>query len=361
MPRPSAAQVWAAGGCTGSPAWAQRYGRASGPAAAEGTRVHGLAATCLGALNDAALSGEAAEVREGVAVYLDYVVRLAAADVSNLYVEQALSVPIGDHEERGTADAVYLDYATRTAHVADLKWGMGIVEAADNWQLATYALCVSHTVGPGWRYVLHIVQPRAYHPEGPCRRWSPTAAELDAMWSTIRAKFAEAMGPTATLRTGEHCRYCDALHACPAARSLTLHAIEAADREPVELPPDQLARELQTLREGHKLIGYRALALEEQIWAHKKAGTAVPFTAVSRGGGSYTWDNEAAAAVALEMLTGKKWTHEKLRTPTQLIAAGVPESLAAMLATRKPGKAKLVVDLQNSALRKMFGNVASNP
>lgn len=121
----------------------------------------------------------------------------------------------------GTSDVV-IDHPEHLT-VADLKYGMGLVEVEGNTQLLTYLSAAVEQFGPRERYRLAILQPRAYHPQGTIREWWLTHRELEE----FRVLLGDAISrnynrgkPTA----GDHCRkYCKAQGSCPA---LARHSLE---------------------------------------------------------------------------------------------------------------------------------------
>jgi len=106
-------------------------------------------------------------------------------------------------------------------HVYDYKHGAGIVvEVEKNPQCLYYAagiiedLMIWDTVT---KVVLHIIQPRGWHHDGPHRTWEISPDDLDA-W--LFDECVPAMERTEVSRdtvAGEHCRFCPARgHQCPA-------------------------------------------------------------------------------------------------------------------------------------------------
>ena len=357
-PRPSSAHQWGGGGCTGSPEWKAAHARESGAAATEGNRLHELAADFLN-------PGEAKCAVKDWKIIAPYVfdVRqaLAAAKqrgpaVLNVEVKATWKL---DALLEGTPDAALFDYTLKHLTIWDLKTGWGLVEVDGNWQLMTYAMMLlSHLADADeWTVELRIVQPRPWHPRGTVRAWTPSKAQRAWWFKQIADKFGECMTGPKKLKTGSHCRYCDAITVCPSARALSMHVVDWSTREPHDLPVEHLAGELAQLRQAAAMLKNRIAGVEATITANLQKGVAVPYATVERGGARTVWVDEAKARSALQFLTGVDHATPKLPTPRQLIDAGVSKSLVATLTKTNPGKAVVAIDLDGSKLKQMLGDL----
>lgn len=235
----------------------------------EGSGAHELAAHCLRTSQDAfSLIGTwvmtettnplqvTEEMAEAVQVYLDYVRGLAMEGRGTLFfIEQLFD--LGKFREGlfGTSDCAAYQKPTRTLHVVDYKHGQGVpVEAIDNSQLKYYGLgCLLRLQAMGLtevaadgttrplrlpeRVVLTIVQPRAFHPDGPVRSESMNSMAL-IEWADELVEAAEATDKMdAPLVPGTHCRFCPAVSRCP---QLYQDAINAAQVVFADVPEPQL-------------------------------------------------------------------------------------------------------------------------
>lgn len=120
----------------------------------------------------------------------------------------------------GTSDLIedHPDYL----HVADLKYGRGLVElrvpGGFNPQLMIYLVGAVAKFGPRKSYRLSILQPRAYHKDGPIRTVEVPPEELDAFSKQLEHALAQNY-TRGKLVTGDHCRkWCRALAVCPAVK-----------------------------------------------------------------------------------------------------------------------------------------------
>ena len=231
----------------------------SSPEAQEGTALHAVAADCLEHERDANHwtdrefeyedHGEHKTIwidedqAECVQVFLDTVRGdLAECPESTLLVEQRFHLDHLHPEFFGTCDAVRVDGNGYPLSVYDLKTGKGyIVEVRDkgpaskiNKQLGYYGLGAIGKLPLINSVVLVIVQPRAYHPDGPVRRTWATPEELQELTRELvhAAHWAESTwntegGPLHPPRkAGEWCRFCRAAPTCDA---LANHVFDRAN------------------------------------------------------------------------------------------------------------------------------------
>lgn len=191
----------------------------------EGTAAHALAELALrnnaGPHTYVGLAVEGYEITEDMAdnvgVFVDY---CRSVPHGPSWIEQHFNLASLNPPAPmfGTADFVAYDDVTRTLHVVDLKYGMGVVvEAKGNKQLRYYGLgallASQHEVD---RVVLTIVQPRALHPDGFIRHDTLTMTEMLDFAGELLAAARATQAPDAPLVTGAHCRFCPAIAICPA-------------------------------------------------------------------------------------------------------------------------------------------------
>lgn len=352
LPRPSSAERWIAGGCRRSPRLEARYPENTSFAAEDGTRLHDLAAGVLRGGPRAYNEDDASVVDP----YVDDV--LSERDKrpnAKLFVEiETWWKWLADL--RGTPDAVLVDWTNKHVIIWDLKTGWRIVEAIGNWQLTCYAIFHARE---GWTHELRIVQPKPWHRDGPIRSWTMSYEQIVERSKKVKEAFEEALRPDAPLRPGAHCLYCDAMAGCPAARQVSLSAIEMVAAEPDDLPNSEIGTELRILRETLKILELRVGALEEETAARIRAGQSVDgvFLRENPRGARWKWNgNEQEIRSTLMMLTGKDPAVPKLPTPKQLRDNGVAEELLRPFTFNQPGK--LVVSTEADELaKKVFGDL----
>ena len=321
---------------------------------AEGTAAHALAARIL-------RDGEVAEAAADVMPY----VRDVLSEMGHLYVEDPIKVPsVHATECWGTPDAYRLDYEMKVVYLWDLKFGYGHVEVLENWQLLTYASGIIDRLGPdgvNWRFVLRIVQPRAYHRDGIVRTWVAYASEVRLATRRLRAAAEEALGNNPSTNPGPHCKHCSARHVCKALQGAALDVVDLADdASPLVLPPAGLARELRALWRARIMLEARLIGLEAQAMAEIRKGVVVPGWTIDHPPGREEWVRPAAEVLALGELMGVKLAKPaELITPNQARAAGLDATVVTQYAARKTGTAKLI-PITTTEARKAFGGAGAS-
>jgi hypothetical protein len=211
--------------------------------AALGTAAHALAAYCLSSQTEAWTTtgtriigerfyppGGKTPIPEGghlvdkgmadaVSEYVAFIdAQFPDRNQGNSWVERKFHCPSIHKLFYGTSD--FTAIVGRKATVVDYKHGAGIVvDAVENPQLMYYAAGVLEDLN-AWDDVdeieLVIVQPRAFHYDGPIRSWTIRTADL-VTW--LEDKLVPAMDLALVSRdtkSGEHCRFCPArFGACP--------------------------------------------------------------------------------------------------------------------------------------------------
>lgn len=271
----------------------------------------------------------------------------------------------------GTPDRWLWDPIARLLHVPDYKYGFGVVEAEGNWQGVGYAAGLLEALNvmsdPDVRVNITIVQPRAYHKDGPVRTWKTDVGELRGWINIARSAAHEALPPHGsdeslarmlfesagpTMRTGPHC-----LH-CPVALNGKCGTLNAAvtevtawvgDINPVAMPIAALAVHAQILDDASVLLEAARTGVLAQIEALIRNGHAMPGWKLEPGRSNLQWSPFAsieavqAAAGSIPVLKPPA-----LITPTQAAKAGVDVS---KLSNRPPAALKLVRDDGSEARR----------
>lgn len=239
--------------------------------AAEGSRAHALAEICLRPpapafhvapgdyIGRVIEGGEVDEdMAANVAVYVNFVRDIIRRCWSGeWWIERAFDLAALNPPDHmfGTADFVGYERSIRRLHVADLKYGQGVlVQVRGNKQLRYYALgallSIDLTQMPVDDVEITIVQPRMLHPDGVIRSEVLTVAELMEFAVELMDAARATQDPDAPLVAGDHCKFCPAAGLCPAQRE---HALAVAQHEfaiegndfvppaPETIPIEQLA------------------------------------------------------------------------------------------------------------------------
>jgi hypothetical protein len=257
----------------------------------------------------------------------------------------------------GTADLVALQVIPNTENgdgevlrliVADLKTGAGVVvEAVDNAQAQYYALGAllqierDHPEHRGRIVEVEIVimQPRAYHVDGPVRRWTVAYDDLLGFTADLLAAAHRTMAPNAPLMPGDHCRFCPAAGRCPAlARAAQEAAQIEFDTLPTLLPPDPNTLPVETLThvlDNVDIIEGYLRAVRATAQARLERGEPVPgYKLVAKKANRQWVDVDRVENFALMNGLVSYAYETKLRSPRQLelvlkpLGIKVPEDLA---------------------------------
>lgn len=340
--------------CPGSVQMEEGLRQESSIHASLGTAAHNLAETCLvkglkpheligemmeGKVND---QGEQVyhpvdeEMADAVAVYVSYCNDLLTTAANELdgevWVEKRFDLkPLNPPEPMfGTADFVAWVPVADILHIVDYKNGRGVVvEAEENDQLLMYMAGAALEVGKKPRIIRGtIVQPNAYHPDGPIRTWELTPEELGARFRALMEDARRASDPAHDeLEPGDWCRWCLAKPQCPAHMKLaevtTQMAFEVLEPdEPKELPaPTRLSQDqLLTIMEVADQLEDWLKSVREHVHAEVEAGVEYPGWALADKRAYRRWgsEEELMEYLSRKRIPKKVYEHRKLASPAQL-------------------------------------------
>lgn len=275
-----------------------------------GINAHALAAHCLQTgFEPWMLIGQPGwdfvdlEMVNAVSVFVNYV----WAQGGKLSVEQRMHKPEIHPLCYGTLDAS-MEYPASSPialEIADYKNGAGVVvEVEDNMQTMYYAVMklqdYPHLIDSD-TVKLTIVQPNAFHPDGPIRSWLITVHDLRAWIDEQMRPAFERASTTVVFELGEHCRFCPAKTLCPAMDDLAKRVLDRkrctyAEAQILKMLVKQADKdELATLLGGGSTTGGKLVAA--RVYRAWKDG---------------------AEAVLTEKLGKDAWEPPKLRSPAQI-------------------------------------------
>jgi hypothetical protein len=270
--------------------------------------------------------------------------------------------------------------------LGDYKYGFGVVELVTvdengqwiiNWQLLAYLAGILDTLEINDEYVrveLIIVQPRAYHPEGPVRRIMIPATSIRAQVNEAFNKVHKAMkpfeaiplGPMPEATTGPHCIYCPARGICKTYQAATTKVVEyVGQMGRIAMGPADIGVELAILQHAAQFLRGRINALETQAESYLRGGERVPLFCMEQEGGGYKWNDGVtvqeldalAATCGLSLRNNITDPHSRkspVVTPTQATKAGIDEAVINAYASRTSGGLKLA-RIANEKIRRIFG------
>jgi hypothetical protein len=357
--------------CPASVTLEQRYPEAQAdPAAAEGEAAHWALAEMLAgrpaplgarAPNGMFLTDEMIDGAIVMAEDIEVVLTPFGMKPSDGAIEVSVDIPRVHELCHGTPDyRAWLPTAPRwTLLLYDFKFGHRIVEVFENPQLMRYvAGVISQTklLDLDVDVICRIVQPRAFHRDGPIREWRFNAADIRAHINIHHAAAIEALSPNPRAIPGPWCRDCRARHACPTLQRAGYAAMDEAGRAlPLELTPAAMGTELAMLNAAIERLEARKSGLEGQVEATIRSGGLVPGWALEYGRGRERWRIPDDQVIQIgRMLDVDVAKPAAALTPKQASAAGLPvEALRDLVETPRSG-AKLVPD-NGSTARRVFG------
>jgi hypothetical protein len=278
------------------------------------------------------------EIFDAAEFYANEVMKIAGYDAR---VEERISAPTIHLESFGTCDAWYYDEKTNTLYIWDFKLGFASVDAFEHWQLINYAAGVlfnpNEKASNAYHVVLTIVQPRDYREK--VKTWATNVDKLSPYFDRLRESAENVFSEKPTIRSGDHCRYCRARHACEAARQSAFSAFEySCEPIPIELTPDQLGRELEILERCKNAIEYRYDALRTQVEQMIRNGKNIPQWALQPKSHRTEWKISVEDIENIATAYKTKLTKTTPITPKQAIKAGIPKEVVDTLTKTKPGK-----------------------
>lgn len=282
---------------------------------------------------------------------------------SGWHVEERVSMARRIHPDNwGTPDLWAYDPATWTVYLWDYKFGHGIVEVFENWQLMDYlagilgALGIDGQTEQHVKVVFTIVQPRAFHPDGPVRRWRvESAANLRGYFNRLEMAAEEAMSGFAKAAPNAECVYCDARHVCQALQRDAYRSAQISHQGvPVVMSPEAVGLELTMLTEAAKRLEARINGLATQGEAMARSGNTVPGWELEQSKPREQWHDTKKAAAYGRMLKLDIVKAETLITPRQAREAGMPAEIVAELSGRPPAGLKFK-QVEESRGRRLFG------
>lgn len=264
------------------------------------------------------------EMADAIQVYVDAVEKAHPdRNQGNSWVERRFHCPTIHPLFYGTSDFVYYDApAESVLHVWDYKHGAGIVvEVEQNPQLMYYACGALEALdlwGHVTQVVLHVVQPRAWHPAGPVRSWQIDPLELGDWLEDELIPAMERAATSTDLASGEHCRFCPVRFAkCPQlwADMEELEELMAKmDSEgAANMTTDELARVL-ALGETFKIMGKAA---RETAFARAQKGDEIPGWKLVAARADRIWKEDAEANARKKFKARDIMTEPKLISPAQ--------------------------------------------
>lgn len=365
---PSSAGTWGPGGCPGSPRMAQAFPEdEETQAAREGEAAHWWMEEAVRGREHPEYTEApnkvpvTAEMIDGAASMVASIRALVAGN-SNLkwLLEASVKMPfIHPTLNWGRTDFGGVDLQAKIIYAWDFKFGHGYVDVFECWQLVDYVVGIVDYLGvvPGadWYVDMRIYQPRSFHEEGPVKIWR---ISWNSFWPyVLRLKEAAALAvePDAPLRTGDHCDYCPARHACPALRAVGGVSVDRSlQGVPAALSAENAGLALRTIRTARERLEALETGLEAQIYAALRAGETRTGFELYQGFGREKWTQPVEDIVAMGSMFGKSLAKPaEAITPAQARKLGIDEAVISAYSEKPKGEMKLR-PLDDKSIRKAF-------
>lgn len=288
----------------------------------------------------------------------------------NSWVERKFYCPDIHPLFYGTSDFVYLEELVdqetgeiiKILHVWDYKHGAGIVvEAPYNPQCMYYAAGALEDLGL-WneveRVVVHIIQPRGWHMDGPHRVWEMTTDYLDEWLFKDLVPAMDVAMVSRDTTAGSWCRFCPARsRQCPALmqameelQELIIMVIENEEKGAKALTPAQLGR-LLDLKELGKIV---FKAAESTAYGMLQSGVEVPGAKLVKARTNREYKEGAEKAAVKTFGKTRCYTKPALMSPAQLDALPGGKDFTARWAFKPEGK--LTVATEGDPRRRVSRN-----
>jgi len=259
---------------------------------------------------------------------------------------------------KGQYDAAFVD-KEGTLCIEDLKYGWGIVEVKENWQLLGYAIGeVIRRKRAFEKISLKIHQPRPHHEDGPTREWVLTYTELLEYKDKIETRMQNIMNGEKDFQTSSKCKYCPgAAEACTAFNRLFYRALEVTTEfHQDSISDDELSRQLDHIKRAEEVIKIKKDSLVELGTQRIKQGKIIPNYVQTEKYGNRTW-KKGVTPQSIQMMTGKDVMKKTVMSPAEVEKIGISRNLVKHLAEKRFTGVTLKKTDTSEMGNKIFGNI----
>lgn len=232
-----------------------------------------------------------------------------------------------------------------TLYIEDVKYGYGIVEATENWQLLVYAIGEVIRLNKYFPYiVLKIHQPRPFHEQGPTREWKLSYAELLEYKEKIERQAMRIAQGEKEFVTSEKCKYCPgAAFECSAFNRAFNNCVDVVLNDTLahDISESEIAAQLDVMERVKDIFKIKKDAVEELAKQRIANGKALPGYMVKPINGHREW-KKGVTPESIKALCGIDITKREVLSPAQAEQAGVPEVLMTHFAQSPIKGQKLV-------------------
>ena len=242
--------------------------------------------------------------------------------------------------------------------IEDLKYGWGLIEVKENWQLLGYGIGEVIRRGQAFNNIsFKIHQPRPHHEDGSTREWKIPYATLIEYKEKIETKMTEITEGKRDFQTSAKCKYCmGAAQACPAFNRLFYRSLEITTEFFQDtINDEELSRQLDQVKRAEEVIKIKKDSLVELGTMRIKEGKIIPGYVQSKKWGHREW-KPGISPNAIKTMTGKDVVETKFMSPAKAEKMGVDKSLVDQLTNKKFLGLKLEKKDTTEIGNKIFGN-----
>lgn len=261
---------------------------------------------------------------------------------------------------KGSYDYAFVDQRGYLC-IEDLKYGFGIVEVKENWQLLGYAIGEVIRRGQAFSHIsLKIHQPRPHHEDGYTREWLLTYSELLEYKDKIEKRMEEISNGRKDFQTSSQCKYCKgAAEACPAFSRLFYRALEVSTEFFQDTLTDQeLATQLDQVSRAVEVLKIKSDSLVQLGTDRIKKGRIIPGYIQDTQYSNREW-KAGISHEAISMMTGLNVLEQTFMSPAKAEKMGVSKELVKQLCSSRMTGVKLKKKSATDVGNKIFGN--TNP
>jgi len=256
---------------------------------------------------------------------------------------------------RGQYDAAFEDHRGYLC-IDDLKYGWGIIEVKNNWQLISYAIGEVIRRGKYYSHIaLTIHQPRPHHEDGESREWIITYEELLGFKQQIEDRMTALANGLKNFQTGPSCKYCaGAAEACTAFSRLYYRALEiSTEFHQDSLTEVEIAAQLDQIKRAEEVIKIKLDSLVELSTSRIKAGKIIPGYIQENKVSQRTWKH-GVTPEAIKTMTGVDVMEKQVMSPAKAEKLISKDFVKTLTETRFAG-VRLVKKNGSDVGNKIFG------
>lgn len=240
--------------------------------------------------------------------------------------------------------------------IEDLKFGWGLVEVKNNWQLLAYAIGEVIRLNQYFpEIVLVIRQPRPHHEDGDRRVWRVKYEELLMYKEQIERRMEQIADGDKTFVTGPQCKYCKAASKCPALSKAFHHAIEVVNEfVEDEITETEIAFQMDMISRIEDLVRIKKDSITTLAMDRVKKGKVIPNYALEQVQGNREWNKDITPTV-IKAITGKDVITQEMLSPAKAEKIGIPKDVIAAFTKREFKGTKLKKIDSNALGERYFG------